>query len=112
MRRQMIKDHKIWSVGQTEADYAAKCKRTNTSSLIHVMNDALSAFNAMPDNHNAVFYLQEVSLCAAELVRRSHCCTCDWPLTTIPKTGRRKECPTCERTTSQREQSDLTDPRD
>lgn len=112
MNRKMIKDGKVWSVRPTEAEYAARCKRLDTRTLMHIMNDAASAFNAMPDNHNAVFYLQEVSLCAAELVRRSHCCTCQGPLTAIPETGHMKECPTCEKIPSHFEQLDLTDPRD
>lgn len=112
MNRKIIKDRKVYHVRPTEKDYAARCVRQDSLTLREIMKDAASAFDAMPDSHNAVFYLQEVMLCAAELVRRSHCVTCHNLLVSIPETGHRKECETCQRTPFQSHQLDLMDPRD
>ena len=52
------------------AAYIAKTKKMSSQQLLYVINDCKEAIEAMPDNPNCGYYMDEVHYCAMELQRR------------------------------------------
>jgi hypothetical protein len=53
------------------AAYPRRCRTRSEMELRFIIADARAALDAMPDNPNAGFYLDEINYCADELARRA-----------------------------------------
>ena len=51
-------------------EYPKLLKKKDNSQLLFIIEDAISAMNAYPDNPNNSYYQDEVNYCANELRRR------------------------------------------